>query len=64
MITPGLPVTPGEHVRGPPLGRPVSRRHTRRVSAPLVHLTRLPQIQHRGAPHANVVVVQGLQGTP
>ena len=25
MITPGLPVTPGECMRGPPLGQPVSR---------------------------------------
>ena len=64
MITHGLSVTPGECVRGPPLGRPVSRCHTRRVSTPLVHLARLPQIQHWGAPCTNAVAVRGLQGTP
>ena len=46
MITPGLPVTPGESERGPPLGRPVSRCHTRWVSTPLGHLVMAPQPQH------------------
>ena len=31
---------------------------------PSGHLVRLPQIQHWGAPRANVVVVRGLQRTP
>ena len=57
MITPGLPVTPGEHERGPPLGRPVSRCHARWVSTPPVHLIMSPQPQHLQVPHLNVAVV-------
>ena len=42
MITPGLP---GEHMRGPLLGWPVSRCCARGVSAPLGHLVMSPQPQ-------------------
>ena len=42
MITPGLPVTPGERTRGPPLRRPANRCLNRQVSTPLEHLTMFP----------------------
>ena len=57
MITPGLPVTPGECERGPPSGRPVSRRLIRWVSAPPEHLTMSLQLQHLKVPHPNMAVV-------
>ena len=64
MIRPGPPVLARECVKGPPLGQPVNRRRTMRVNAPLVHLARLPEIQHQAAPRTNAVVVQGFQRTP
>ena len=57
MITPSLPVTPGECERGPLLGRPVSRHHARSMSAPPVHLIMSPQPQHLQVPNPNVAVV-------
>ena len=55
--------TPRERGRGPPSGRPVSRHLIRRVGTPLGHLTMFPQLQHLEAPHANMVVAQGLLKT-
>ena len=50
MVTVGPPATPRERGRGPPSGRPVSRRLIRRVGAPLGCLTMFPQLQHLEAP--------------
>ena len=59
MITPSLPVTPGECTRGPPLGRPANRRLARWVSAPPEHLSMFPQLQNLKVPRLNVAVVRG-----
>ena len=60
MITVGPLAAPREQGRGPLSGQPVSRCLVRRVGTPLEHLTMFPQLQHLEAPHANVVVAQGL----
>ena len=63
-IIAGPPVPPRERVKGPPSRRPASRHLIRGLSIPLGCLAMLPQLQHRGAPHTNAVVVQGLQRDP
>ena len=55
MMTASLPVAPGEHKRGPSLGRPVSRCLTRLVR----HLAMFPQLQYGKVPHPNMAVVRG-----
>ena len=59
------PTSPGRGACERSSGRTTSKQTRRQVSeCPSVHLTRLPEIQHWGAPNTKAVVVRGLHLTP